>query len=187
MKMPRYSCQSPSPHYWCGQSKRNDAYRPAERPHSQNTAIINRGNAVKKIISTICRTLKLPKIALCRNFPNQDRLSASKADSRERAGKCVVAHAPRPLSGEQPQNTSISTVFSPVRKLLQVVSTITWFPCCFPYYSTFSKLFPSLFESPSGARILSLRAFSYLIYRFAVISLLALIKFYFNIFAIVLK
>ena len=64
-----------------------------------------------------------------------------------------------------------------------VVSTITWFPCCFPYYSTFSKLFPFLFEFPSGARILLLRAFP-LIYRFAVISLLALIKFYFNIFAI---
>ena len=117
-------------------------------------------------------------------FPGSRSPLGKHADSRKITGKRVVAHAPRPLSGEQPQNTSISTVFNPVRLLLQVVSTITWFPCCFPYYSTFSKLFPSLFESPSGARILSLRAFSYLIYRFAVISLLALIKFYFNIFAI---
>ena len=67
--------------------------------------------------------------------------------------------------------------------VLAVVSTIACFPCCFPDYSTFSKLFPFLFEFPSGTRILLLRAFP-LIYRFAVISLLALIKFYFNIFGI---
>ena len=92
-KMPRYSRQGPSPRYWHGRSKRNDVYRPAERPDSQNEFIsIHAFTKMRLAFSFFCSNLTSAAGTQAAQTPSWGKIWRHPYRFVDEAGMRLVAH-----------------------------------------------------------------------------------------------